>query len=73
MAFSEEEKQILLKDIRDIKYLLIGNGDPEKGLVFKVNRNTEFVGTVKKIIWLFAGAAIGIPASLYIANAIQHL
>ena len=39
--------------------IVVGNGDPEKGIVVRLGHIENFTGGLKRIAWLAAGSAVG--------------
>lgn len=46
------------EDVADIKQVLYGNGEPEKGLYFRVKMVEQTLGGARKVIWGVFGAAM---------------
>lgn len=52
-----EKLDTLLSEVRTVRELLTGNGDPSKGLVVRVDRMERFIAGVKAIAaWVLAPA-----------------
>jgi hypothetical protein len=52
------------KQIADIHKVVLGNGHPEEGLVFKVAIVEQHVKFMNKFGWLILTGAVGIPFGL---------
>jgi hypothetical protein len=44
--------------IDEMHEVIHGNGDPSKGMIVRMDRVETFVGVVKKIFWIIAGAGL---------------
>lgn len=62
--FTQEEKDRLLEDVRNIRLVLTGNGHPETGVVFKVAQHASFVGFWQKFGWLILAGFAGVPCTV---------
>ena len=49
------------KKIDEIHHIIIGNGEPEKGLAYKVAQHAEFVAFCKRFGWAFIVSGLTIP------------
>lgn len=63
-----EETQSMLKDVYDkvckIERLITGNGEPEKGLIIKVDRLTQSQKVRDRVFWLIC-AGLFTPTSIF--------
>lgn len=48
----------MAEKIDDIHIVLHGNSEPEKGMIYRLLRVEDFMGVVKRIAWIAAGALI---------------
>lgn len=51
------------KDVRELKEIVCGNGDPQKGLVLRLDRLEQSAAIVRKAFWIVIGALVT-PASI---------
>lgn len=51
----------LKKKIDEIHHIIIGNGEPEKGLAYKVAQHAEFVAFWKRFGWAVIVSGLTIP------------
>lgn len=72
-VFTYEEKMDLLQDVRDIKHILTGNGNPETGLVFLNRKNTEFRLVWERFWWLILAGFAGVPCTVIAAFLIHYV
>ena len=67
-VLTKEEKDNLLNDIKNIRLILTGNGDPKRGLVYRVDRHDDFIsnftGGMRKLTWAVVTAVLGVPATV---------
>lgn len=65
---SEKERregmEEMRKQIADIHKVLLGNGDPKKGLVYKVAVVETHVSFMNRFGWLILTSAVGLPFAL---------
>jgi len=61
------------QQISDIHRILTGNGDPKKGLVFKMAMVEDHVGFMKKFGWLILTAAVGLPFTILTGVILSRL
>lgn len=57
----EGDLKELKEKVDQIHKVLLGNGEPEKGLAFKVAQHAEFVGFWKRFGWAFIVSGLTIP------------
>lgn len=60
-----KEMEPTRKQIADMHYVLTGNGDPKKGLVFKVAVVEEHVSFMKRFGALILTGAVGVPFAVF--------
>lgn len=51
----------LKKKIDEIHHIIIGNGEPEKSLVFKVAQHSRFIGFWEKFGWAVILSGLTVP------------
>lgn len=60
MGLKEELKQAN-ETLRKIELIMTGNGHPEQGLIYRVNKNTDFRMFWERFGWLILGAVFSAP------------
>lgn len=70
--FTTKEKEDIMGDLREIKHMLTGNGDPEKGIVFQVKEHNNFIKTWSRLMWIIATGAVGTPFAILASAFIKH-
>jgi len=45
--------------VDDLTQVVLGNGDPEKGIIVRLSHIENFTGGLKRIVWLAVGSAVG--------------
>jgi hypothetical protein len=69
---TNDEKERLFKLVDDIHKILMGNGTPENGLVYKSQRNTDFRIFWERFGWLILAAFAGVPCTV-VAGIVLHV
>ena len=62
---NEEQYTDLKNKVDAIHKMIVGNGEPEKGMAFKVGRNTDFRLFLQRFGWLIAIGITGAPFTLF--------
>ena len=45
--------------VDDLTQIVVGNGDPEKGIVVRLAHIERFTGGLRRVVWLAVGSAVG--------------
>lgn len=56
-----KDMEVTRKQVADMYHIITGNGDPKKGLVFKVAKVEEHVDLVHQVWWKILCGAVGVP------------
>lgn len=59
---SDEELRMMMAQVADIHEVLMGNGDPKKGLVYKVAKVEDHVSFMNRFGWILIVAVVGVLA-----------
>ena len=72
LNLSNTDKDRLFRRIDDIYTIIMGDANPENGLVYKNQRNTEFRLWWEKFGWIVLAGFAGVPCTV-VAGIVLHI